>query len=103
MSVTGTVNFYLPCDSDSVLKSIGPVSGAANPSEACHAVYVLDPEGSYTALLNPKKWKHGWGSSSESIPYSINLTNYTKIYTFNNGNFSIVKLFNGEKFMTWLF
>ena len=98
MSVTGTLNFYLPCDTDSVLKSIGPVSGGATQSEACHAVYVLGPEGSYTAMINPKTWGHGWGSSTESIPFTINLTNYTKIYTFNNGNFSKVKLFNSENF-----
>ena len=73
-------------------------TGTSEQQVTCNGVVVTGPyDRSYDALINkPGKWGHGnngggsYGSGNwETTKTTIKLTNYTKVYTYNNGNFNL--------------
>ena len=102
MTVSATFSSVYPCDSDSVYKQITN-AGTSDQKVSCNGIAVTGPyDRSYDAIISkPGKWGNGnyggghygggdWGTTKTTIK----LTNYTKVYTFNNGNFNLDKIFN---------
>ena len=87
-----------PCDSDSVIRQIS-YSKTVDQSVTCNGIIVNGPrDESYDIIISkPSKWGHGnsWGGNygggnyGETIKTTLKLTNYTDVYTYNNGKFTL--------------
>ena len=82
MSVSTTFSTVYSCDSDSVIKQLSQ-SGTATINITCNGVIVDGPSDlSYDVIYN----KHGkWGNGNWGTKQTLNLTNYTEVFTINNG------------------
>ena len=92
MSVSTTFSTVYSCDSDSVIKQLSQ-SGTATINITCNGVIVDGPSDlSYDVIYNKHgKWGNGnWasdncGSGNWGTKQTLNLTNYTEVFTINNG------------------
>ena len=93
MTVSVVHSSVYPCDSDSVIRQIS-YSKTVDQSVTCNGIVVNGPrDETYDIIISkPSKWGHGkslCGNDGETMKTTLKLTNYTDVYTYNNGKFTL--------------